>query len=242
MNLPNAITVSRIAAAPIIVTLVINSGWQQRLSAWVLFIAAAVTDYVDGKLARDRNLVTNLGKLLDPLADKLLLLSTILPMYWLMRDVALFSTLPGDSAWAAGATIGPVSPVAGVSRLAFPFVTPFGLVGLPAWILAVVIGREVFMTVLRQYAARRGVVIAAIGPAKWKTAFQWIWVGAAFFWFMAASAAVEHGWTGFAWQAFAMFNGIVGTVSMVVAVVLTLFSFGLYLQRYGPVVFRPPSP
>lgn len=242
MNLPNAITVSRIAATPLIVTLVINSGWQQRLSAWVLFIAAAVTDYVDGKLARDRNLVTNLGKLLDPLADKLLLLSTILPMYWLMRDVSLLQSLPGESAWAAGDTIGPITPQAGVSRLAFPFVTPFGLVGLPLWVLAVVIGREVFMTILRQYAARRGVVIAAIGPAKWKTAFQWIWVGAAFFWFMAASAAVEHRWKGVAWQAFAMFNGLVGTVSMVVAVVLTLFSFGLYLQRYGHIVFRSAAP
>ena len=75
MNLPNAITMGRIAATPLIATLVINSAWMPRLSAWVLFIIAASTDYVDGKLARERNLVTNLGKLLDPLADKLLLVS-----------------------------------------------------------------------------------------------------------------------------------------------------------------------
>ena len=74
MNLPNAITMGRIAATPLIATLVINSAWMPRLSAWVLFIAAATTDYVDGKLARDRDLVTDPGKLLDPLADKLLLL------------------------------------------------------------------------------------------------------------------------------------------------------------------------
>jgi phosphatidylglycerophosphate synthase len=239
MNLPNAITVGRIAATPLIVTLVISAGWQTRLSAWVLYVVAAVTDYVDGKLARDRNLVTNLGKLLDPLADKLLLIATLLPMYWLTRDVT-FSSLPPSHAWAAGDTVGPVV-VSSASRLAFPFVTPWGLVGLPIWILLVVLGREVFMTIFRQIAAHRGVVIAAIGPAKWKTTFQSIWVGAAFFWFMAASAAVEHRWTGSAWNAFAMFNGLVGSVSMALAVCFTLYSFGLYLQRYGGILFRSAS-
>lgn len=238
MNLPNALTVGRIAATPLIVTLVINAGWQTRLSAWVLYVAAAATDYVDGKLARDRNLVTNLGKLLDPLADKLLLVATLLPMYWLTRDVALFASLPGDASWAAGDIVGPVVPAGGESRLAFPFVTPFGLVGLPIWVLVVVVGREVFMTLFRQLAARRGVIIAAIGPAKLKTTFQSIWVGAALFWFMAATAAVEHQWTGAAWNAFAMFNGIVGTVSMLIAVALTLYSLWLYLKSYGGVMLR----
>ena len=239
MNLPNAITMGRIAATPLIVTLVINAGWQTRASAWVLYIMAAVTDYVDGKLARDRNLVTNLGKLLDPLADKLLLFGTLIPMFWLTRDVGLFAPLPVDGAWAAGNIIGPVQAVAGERRLAFPFVTPFGLVGLPLWVLVVVIGREVFMTVFRQVAARRGVIIAAIGPAKLKTTFQSIWVGAAFFWFMAATAAVEHRWTGTAWETFAVINGIIGTLSMVIAVGLTLYSLGLYLQRYGGMILRP---
>ena len=75
--------------------------------------------------------------------------------------------------------------------------TPFGLVGLPWWVLAIVLGREVFMTLFRQAARKRGVVIAAIGPAKWKTAFQLIWVGAAYFWFFAAHSprAMERGWT-----------------------------------------------
>ena len=109
MNLPNAITISRIAATPIIATLVINSAWLPRLSAWVLFIVAASTDYVDGKLARERNLVTDLGKLLDPLADKMLLVFTLLPMYWLMRDF-LFTSLPPADAWAAGETVGAGAP------------------------------------------------------------------------------------------------------------------------------------
>lgn len=239
LNLPNAITAARIASTPLIAALVISAGWQLRLTAWVLFIAAAVTDYVDGKLARDRNLVTNLGKLLDPLADKMLLLATLVPMYWLTRDVALFSSLPAADSWAAGHTVGPV--MAG-ARHAFPFVTPVGLVGLPFWIIAVVLGRELFMTIFRQVAAQRGVIISAIGPAKWKTTFQWIWVGAAFFWYFSASAAAEHGWTSEAWSAFAMFNGIVGVISMIAAVALTLYSLGLYLQRYGGMLVRPGNP
>ena len=138
--------------------------------------------------------------------------------------------MPSSYAWAAGTTIGPVAAGDGVS---YPFVTPIGLVGLPFWIVGIVLGREIFMTLFRQYAARKGVTIAAIGPAKWKTGFQLTWVGAAFFWFFASDAAVEHRWTHGAWQAFAWFNGIVGVVSMTGAVLLTLYSLWLYMQRYG---------
>jgi len=235
LNLPNAITMGRIVATPVIATLVINSAWQPRLSAWLLFVVAASTDYVDGKVARDRGLVTNLGKLLDPIADKLLLIATLLPMYWLMRD-SLFASLPSANSWAAGETVGPIVASAAGSRLVYPFVTPLGLVGLPMWILGVVILRELLMTAFRQFAARQGVVIAALGPAKLKTAFQMIWVGAAFFWFMASSAAREYRWTGQAWNAFAHFNGIVGTVAMVLAIAMTLYSMALYLRRYGSIV------
>jgi CDP-diacylglycerol---glycerol-3-phosphate 3-phosphatidyltransferase len=233
LNLPNALTFGRIAATPLIAALIISAGWQLRLGAWVLYVVAALTDYVDGKLARDRNLVTNLGKLLDPLADKLLLLATLVPIYWLTRDVSLLASLPKPDAWAAGATIGPVLAGANGARIAYPFVTPLGLVGLPIWILAIVLGRELFMTAFRQFAAQRGVIISAIGPAKWKTTFQSIWVGAAFFWIFASSAAAEHRWTSGAWNAFAMFNGVVGTLSMAGAVLLTVYSLYLYMQRYG---------
>jgi phosphatidylglycerophosphate synthase len=237
MNLPNAITLSRIAATPAIAALIFYSGWLPRLSAWLLFLGAAITDYFDGKLARDRNLVTNLGKVLDPLADKLLLAATLLPMYWLTRHVDLLST-SAPHEWAAAGTIGPI--VRG-SSLAWPFVTPIGLVGAPLWIVGLVLGREIFMTVFREYAKRRGVVIAAIGPAKWKTTFQSIWVGAALFWFCAASAAAEHRWTSSAWNYFAIFNGIVGTLAMIGAVVLTMYSLWLYLHKYGDLLRGPKA-
>ncbi len=72
MNLPNAITTARIAVMPLVAVLPFVESWEWRLSAFVLYIAAAVTDYYDGMLARTRNQVTDLGGLLDPLADKLL--------------------------------------------------------------------------------------------------------------------------------------------------------------------------
>ena len=220
MNLPNTITAGRILAAPFIAALPFIASPGARLTAFVLYIVAAVTDYFDGKLARTRNLQTDLGRLLDPLADKLLLFATLVPMFVLMAPVGdPFAPSRSDS---ADATL-------------FPFQTPFGPVGLPWWVVAVVIGREVFMTVFRQAAARRGVVISAIGPAKWKTGFQCTWVGSAYFWFFAATLASTRGWTGGAWQAFAYFNGIVGTVTMVAAVVLTVYSLALYLTRYTKV-------
>jgi len=89
------------------------------------------------------------------------------------------------------------------------------------------------MTVFRQFAARRGLIISAIGPAKWKTGFQSIWAGASFFWFFAAALAVQNRWTADWWRYFAMFNGIVVGVAMIGAVALTLYSLVLYARRYG---------
>src|SRR5207249_1163252 len=115
----------------------------------------------------------------------------------------------------------------------FPFITPAGPVGLPGWIVAIVLGREVFMTVFRQAAHRRGVVIAAIGPAKWKTGFQLVWQGLAYFWFFAATVAAARNWSGSsAWRGFAMLNGTLGTLAMIGAVVLTVFSLVLYLREF----------
>lgn len=220
MNLPNTLTAGRILAAPFIAALPFIASPEARFIAFVLYIVAAVTDYYDGKLARTRNLITDLGRLLDPLADKLLLFATLIPMFVMMAP-------PDD----------PFAPTRAESADAtlLPFLTPLGPVGLPWWVAAIVIGREVFMTAFRHAAARRGVVIAAIGPAKWKTGFQSTWVGAAYFWFFAATLASVQGWVGPVWRAFAYFNGIVGSVTMVAAVGLTIYSLALYLRRYTQV-------
>src|SRR5689334_11654493 len=83
MNLPNALTAGRIVVTPFIAVLPFSSSWSLRLLAFVMFALAGVTDYVDGKLARSRKEETDLGRLLDPLADKLLLVGTLVPMYLL---------------------------------------------------------------------------------------------------------------------------------------------------------------
>ena len=203
MNLPNALTVTRIALTPPVAALPFIDRPSARIFAFVLFVAAGVTDYLDGRFARSRGDETDLGKVLDPLADKLLLIGTLVPMYWL-------------------------------ARTEFPFTTPWGAVGLPLWIVVVVLGREAFMAVFRQAAARRGVVIGAIGPAKWKTGMQLVWQGAAYFWFFAATLAATETWSDHAlWRAFANFNGIVGVATMAIAFVLTVYSLWVYVRRYG---------
>ena len=98
--------------------------------------------------------------------------------------------------------------------------------------------REAFMTVFRAMAQRRGVVIAAIGPAKWKAAMQYIWVGAAFCHFAVISFARHELARGEYWALFTQFVGSVGEIAMVVAVALTLWSLVLYLRRYGALFTR----
>src|SRR5207237_9037209 len=84
VNLPNAITAGRILAAPFIAALPFIGSPTARGLAFLLYVIAALTDYYDGMLARSRNLITDLGRLLDPLADKLLLFATLVPMFVLM--------------------------------------------------------------------------------------------------------------------------------------------------------------
>jgi cardiolipin synthase len=71
-DLPNVLTLSRIAAIPLLVALVAIRIPVGDLAACIVFVAAAITDYFDGKLARSRRQQSDLGRMLDPIADKLL--------------------------------------------------------------------------------------------------------------------------------------------------------------------------
>ncbi|HIJ63536.1 MAG TPA: CDP-diacylglycerol--glycerol-3-phosphate 3-phosphatidyltransferase [Rhodospirillaceae bacterium] len=77
-SLPNILTVSRIATIPVIVATFYIEGNGARWVACVLFVAAAITDFFDGYLARRRNIVSSLGRFLDPIADKLLVAAVLL--------------------------------------------------------------------------------------------------------------------------------------------------------------------
>ncbi|MDQ8153501.1 MAG: CDP-alcohol phosphatidyltransferase family protein [Gemmatimonadota bacterium] len=222
MNLPNTITAARIALTPLVAWLPFIHSATLRGLAFVLYLVVAISDHYDGKLARERKEETDLGRLLDPLADKIFLLATFIPMYMLQapRGEWLTHILPR------------VAESSG-----YPFVTWAGVsVPFPWWVLVIVLGREAAMTWFRHAANKRGVVIAAIGPGKAKATFQYIWVGAAYFWFAFRTWVEEHGFTAPAWDHVALFAGSVGTLSMGIAVVLTVWSFVVYVRRYGGVL------
>ena len=124
MNLPNALTVGRIFLVPLLVVVLLTKfegrlifGVRKELVGAAIFGIAALTDVLDGYLARRRKQITTLGQLMDPLADKLLI------------TAALVSLVQMDLA--------------------------------PAWMVAVILGREFAVTLLRSIAHARGLVIPA---------------------------------------------------------------------------------
>jgi CDP-diacylglycerol--glycerol-3-phosphate 3-phosphatidyltransferase len=199
-RLPNWITVGRIVMAPAVFFLILAPGFMPRLLAFVLFVAAALSDLWDGYLARKHGWISDFGKLMDPLADKLLLVATFIPFY-------LLSHAPGGNN------------------------LPYWKV-LPLWVVLVIFGREALITIMRAAAARRGVVIPAGTAGKYKAVAQNIFSGATIFWYALHAAALRHGWHGTGWQAWKVFHGTVLALSLLVAVVLTIFSFAVYLWNW----------
>jgi CDP-diacylglycerol---glycerol-3-phosphate 3-phosphatidyltransferase len=80
MNLPIALTLFRIVLVPLIIVFVISSERLWVLIAAVIFVAASLTDWLDGRMARRRNQVTQFGTLLDPVADKLLVAAALIAL------------------------------------------------------------------------------------------------------------------------------------------------------------------
>ena len=201
-TLPNIITIVRICFTPVLALLPFIEGYWPKIIAFFVFIIAAVSDVWDGYLARSRNQVSDLGKLLDPIADKLLLFATLIPIYWISRQRHDLYDIP---LWGS----------------------------MPLWVLILLIGRELAMTWFRTWAARRGVVIAATSEGKLKTVLQNVFIGATIAWFAFRDARKPMGWeqsqlAGW-WN---QFHGGFVAVSLFIATVLTVYSFGIYLYRY----------
>jgi len=200
-TIPNAITVARIALCPAVAFLIFVPTFTARLLAFILFLIAAFSDLVDGHLARKHAWISDFGKLLDPVADKLLLATTMVPVYILSQRDAPDGKLP--------------------------------IIGeLPLWIVLVIFGREILVTVIRAIAANKGIVIPAGKAGKHKAVWQNIFIGTCIFWLALKSAALRNGWDTPLWDAWQKLHGAVFIVSLVVAVVLTLYSFGVYLLSW----------
>lgn len=95
MNLPNKLTMSRIVAIPFFVAaMLLPTAWAgQKWIALAIFIAASLTDLADGKIARARGLITNFGKFMDPLADKLLVCSALVCLTGMQRLSAIVTII-----------------------------------------------------------------------------------------------------------------------------------------------------
>src|SRR6478735_9990625 len=85
LNLPNVLTVGRILLVPVLVVALLGETPNGDILAAVVFALASFTDFVDGWLARSRNSVSDFGKLMDPLADKLLIVAALVSLVSLDR-------------------------------------------------------------------------------------------------------------------------------------------------------------
>lgn len=206
MNLPNALTVARIAVSPLLFVLIFVETFTARLLAFLLFILAAVSDVWDGYLARSRGQITDFGKLADPIADKLLLIVTFVPFYLLPRT--------GD-------------PVGAVPSW---WILEWG--PLPLWVVLVVLARELVVTVFRGYAARRGLVIPAGKAGKWKATFQNLFIGGLLLWYALQTKAVIAGGHGAFWSVWREFHAAWVAITLAGAVALTIASLAVYVWQY----------
>jgi len=128
MNLPNKLTISRIMMTVLfLIVLFVEFSFHYTV-ALVLFVAASITDILDGTIARKRRLITDFGKLMDPLADKMLICSA--------------------------------------------FIAFIELEWMPAWMVIVIVARELAITGLRLLAASKNIVLAAEKQGKNKTITQ----------------------------------------------------------------------
>lgn len=151
MNLPNTLSLIRICMIPLVVVMyILNYAWAP-IVAVALFILAALTDFLDGYIARKYNMVTDLGKLLDPIADKVLITAAL----FLICAFSPYSYKLNLSENLAQNTA--------IYQFATIFITCGSIV---------VIARELLISAVRQIAATKGVVVQANIFGKIKTVLQ----------------------------------------------------------------------
>jgi len=202
-TLPNILTLARIGLTPVIALLPFISGYWPKVIAFFTFIAVACTDIIDGWLARKYNQVSELGQLLDPIADKLMLFAMLVPIFWIMRHPTILVDyrIPW---WGS----------------------------VPVWALVLLVGRELLITAFRFFAKRRGIVIPAAGAGKLKAATQNVFIGATIGWFAWKDWLASHKFAGWFRNFWDQFHGAVVSITLGGAIILTVYSLAVYLYRY----------
>lgn len=188
LNIPNILTLMRIATIPLLAALLMSPSRSAGFWAAALFAVASITDWLDGYLARRMGIVTIFGKFLDPIADKLIVMA------------ALIMILPFDR--------------------------------VPAWMVLVILGREIIITGLRGIASTEGIVIQASDLGKYKTIFQIVAILGLilhynYSWFFGVSHSL---------LTVNMHN--IGMFFLWIATVLTIWSGVDYLVRFIKVIAR----
>jgi CDP-diacylglycerol---glycerol-3-phosphate 3-phosphatidyltransferase len=185
MNLPNKLTILRIVLAFVFILFLFIHGLGAKIAAFAVFLLASITDLLDGYLAKKYGQITDFGRLMDPVADKILILSAF---------------------------------------LAF---VEMGLV--PAWMVVIIIFREVAVTGLRMLALGKGKVIPADSGGKHKTVSQVVVIMAILLLiiFRAAGPMAPSFWSS---SAEAMYKDSI-FVLMLITVALTLISGVSYLVK-----------
>lgn len=171
-NLPNTLSIVRIAAVPVVIVLLISPGRRLSVIAALFFVLVCITDWLDGYFARSRGDVTSFSKFLDPLADKLLI------------------------------------------NTSFIMLIPLGRV--PAWVVALIVAREIAVTGLRAVATHTGVVIAAGSLGKYKTVIQIVCL---------VALLLHYSWLGINFH-------MVGILFLVPAFILTILSGVDYFVKF----------
>lgn len=177
-NTANYLTLSRVILIPLIMLCLFFEGQVAAFIAALIFAIASATDWFDGYLARKNGTVSTLGKFLDPLADKLLVMTSMIMLIPLNR--------------------------------------------IPAWIVVLILAREIAITGLRGVASSEGIVIAASNLGKYKTGFQ----------IAAMIGLLLH------FNYYGINFHILGTILLWIALALTLWSGYDYLKKFKEVITR----
>ncbi len=201
-TLPNILTVARIALTPVIALLPFIAGWVPKLIAFIVFLAAAISDIYDGKLARQRNEITDLGKILDPLADKLLLLASLVPIWWITNNRMQQYEIP----WWGNLPLWVFLLLMGREV----FMTAFRHVAKRRGVVIAAAGAGKAKTIVQDTFI--GATIAWFAWKDMRIAFSW-----------------EQGWLGTLWNDF---HGLFVSLTLGVAILLTAYSLAVYVYRY----------